>query len=121
MRLRVLIVLISMTLSTQAHAGKGRLARSRQCVVVTAADWESKTGTLRAFERTGNGWKTRGPEIPVVLGKNGLGWGLGIVALKNAAGRQKIEGDNKAPAGIFKLGPAFGYAPQPDARWIKLA
>ncbi len=120
MRLQVLIVLLSMTLTTQAPAGTNRLARSRQCLVVTAADWESKTGTLRAFERTGNGWKMRGPEISVVLGKNGLGWGLGVVSLKSATGPQKIEGDNKAPAGIFKLGPAFGYAAAPDARWIKL-
>ena len=24
------------------------------------------------------------------------------------------------PAGVFRLGPAFGYAPADDARWIKL-
>jgi D-alanyl-D-alanine dipeptidase len=120
MRVPVLIVLLSMTLTTESHAGTGPLAGSRQCLVVTAPNWESKTGTLRAFERAGDAWKMRGPEIPVVLGKKGLGWGLGVVAIKNATGPRKIEGDNKVPAGIFTLGPAFGYASQPDAGWIKL-
>jgi D-alanyl-D-alanine dipeptidase len=120
MRVPVLIVLLSMTLTTESHAGTGPLAGSRQCLVVTATNWESKTGTLRAFERAGDAWKMRGPEIPVVLGKKGLGWGLGLVAIKNATGPRKIEGDNKVPAGIFTLGPAFGYASQPDAGWIKL-
>jgi L,D-peptidoglycan transpeptidase YkuD (ErfK/YbiS/YcfS/YnhG family) len=121
MRVRGLVLLLLMTLTIQASAARGRLSRSQQCLVVTATDWESKTGTLRAFERVDNAWKMHGPEVRVVLGKKGLGWGLGVVAIKNAIGPRKIEGDNKAPAGVFKLGPAFGYAPQRDARWIKLA
>ena len=95
---------------------------SRQCVLVVAPGWSSTTGTLRAFERasaTGD-WKMRGNAIPVVLGKNGLGWGLGLVDAKRRTGPRKTEGDNKVPAGIFRLGPAFGYAPAANARWIKL-
>jgi L,D-peptidoglycan transpeptidase YkuD (ErfK/YbiS/YcfS/YnhG family) len=60
-----------------------------------------------------------GPTIPVVLGKKGLAWGIGAADFKAAS--RKVEGDNKAPAGIFRLGPAFGYAPKSAARWIKLS
>jgi D-alanyl-D-alanine dipeptidase len=97
------------------------LAASRQCLVVTAADWESKTGVLRAFERApGSDWKEVGDTVPVVLGKKGLAWGIGFLPLPLAEGPRKKEGDNKAPAGIFRLGPAFGYAAGDRARWIKL-
>jgi D-alanyl-D-alanine dipeptidase len=36
------------------------------------------------------------------------------------AGARKREGDHKTPAGLFRLGAAFGYAPQDEARWIKI-
>jgi len=98
------------------------LRDSRQCVVVVAPTWSSTTGTLHAFARTSTtgDWKMRGNAVPVVLGKNGLGWGLGLIDAKKRAGPHKIEGDNKVPAGIFRLGPAFGYAPAPSASWINL-
>jgi D-alanyl-D-alanine dipeptidase len=97
------------------------LQDSTQCLVVIADDWNSTTGVLRAFERPGAGgvWKIRGTDVPVVLGKKGLGWGLGLVQA-GGDGPRKIEGDNKVPAGIFRLGPAFGYATAEPARWIKL-
>jgi L,D-peptidoglycan transpeptidase YkuD (ErfK/YbiS/YcfS/YnhG family) len=93
---------------------------SRQCLVVVADNWNATSGTLRAFERTNSrtGWQMRGHAIPVVLGKKGMAWGRGLVEFN--ANARKVEGDNKAPAGIFRLGPAFGYAPRSAARWIKL-
>ena len=97
------------------------LQRTRQCLIVVSRDWNAKTGVLRAFERkdSRSGWQRHGPAIPVVLGKKGLAWGRGLADF-NAAIR-KVEGDNNAPAGIFRLGPAFGYAPKSAARWIKLS
>jgi zinc D-Ala-D-Ala dipeptidase len=101
-------------------AAPDSISRSRQCLVVVADNWNAKTATLRAYERTGprSGWQMHGRVIPVVLGKKGMAWGRGLVEFKVAPG--KVEGDNKAPAGIFRLGPAFGYAPRSGARWIKL-
>jgi D-alanyl-D-alanine dipeptidase len=96
------------------------LRQSRQCLVVVSRDWNAKTGLLRAFERKGpqSAWQMHGPTIPVLLGKKGMAWGRGLLDFKAAT--FKMEGDNKAPAGIFRLGPAFGYAPRSGARWIKL-
>jgi len=104
------------------RAAANTLRSARQCIVVIAPNWNSTTGVLRAFERTSTtgDWKMRGAEIPVVLGKKGLGWGRGLTTADPGSAPQKIEGDNKVPAGVFRFGPVFGYAPAKSARWIKL-
>jgi L,D-peptidoglycan transpeptidase YkuD (ErfK/YbiS/YcfS/YnhG family) len=97
------------------------LARTRQCLVVTAPDWVSPTGSLRAFERVpGGDWNPVGQAVPVVLGKKGLARGAGFFQPPMTDGPRKKEGDNKAPAGIFHLGPAFGYAAAERTSWLKL-
>jgi L,D-peptidoglycan transpeptidase YkuD (ErfK/YbiS/YcfS/YnhG family) len=101
-------------------AANDPLRGTRQCVVVVSRDWNATTGLLRAYHRQSSrsAWQMRGAAIPVVLGKKGLASGRGLLVFKAA---DKVEGDNKAPMGIFRLGPAFGYAPKSAARWIKLS
>lgn len=87
------------------------MLRSKQCLVVTTASWSAQRGSLSAFERDAPGpWRLRFPNIAVVLGKNGLAWGRGLVPLGVSPGPEKEEDDDKAPAGVFRLGPVFGYA-----------
>jgi L,D-peptidoglycan transpeptidase YkuD (ErfK/YbiS/YcfS/YnhG family) len=50
---------------------------------------------------------------PVTIGKNGAGWGLGLNA-PQSGGPVKREGDNRSPAGVFRIGEAFGYAAHAD-------
>jgi D-alanyl-D-alanine dipeptidase len=104
------------------RAATRELDRSRQCIVVLANSWTSTTGVMHAFERdaTTAAWKERGPAIAVVLGKNGLGQGRGLVHLDFEGAPKKQEGDNRAPAGVFRLPSAFGYASKRSAAWIKL-
>jgi len=105
-----------------ARAATRELERSRQCILVLANNWKSTTAVLHAFDRDGPTavWKERGPGITVVLGKNGLGQGRGLVSLDFKSAPKKQEGDNRAPAGIFRLPSAFGYASKRSAAWIKL-
>ena len=121
MRLILSFLLLAMV-TMRAPAASDPLRNSRQYILVLAPNWSSTTGTLRAFERARatSTWKMRGNAIPVVLGKKGLAWGRGLFGTNNGPGPRKIEGDNRVPAGIFRLGPAFGYAAAHDARWIKL-
>ena len=109
---------------TQAAAGKAPapLLRSRQLIVVTTRGWDDVPGTLRRFERKGakGAWAQVGRSVPVAVGRNGLGWGVGVVDLGAPAGPSKREGDGKAPAGVFTLGTAFGFAPRAEASWLRL-
>ena len=114
------VIFVLFVLSSTAMPA-ATLQQSRQCIVVAAPNWNATSGVLRAFERKSSRslWQPYGRAIPVVLGKKGMAWGRGLTNFD--ARERKIEGDNKAPAGIFRLGPAFGYAPKSGARWIKLS
>jgi D-alanyl-D-alanine dipeptidase len=98
------------------------LRASTQILVVTTQDWNGIDGTLQVYERprAGKKWKAAGDAVPIVVGKNGLGWGAGVAAdagWRGAGDPVKKEGDGKSPAGIFRLSMAFGYAAQGNAAW----
>lgn len=84
-------------------------SRSTQLVVVTTADWDASRGTLQAFEREGDQWRAVSAPAPVVIGRAGSAWGSGLHPAQD--GLAKREGDGRAPAGVFAIGSAFGYAP----------
>lgn len=88
--------------------------QARQLVLVITPDWNSSAGRMQTFERDGQGWRAK-DEAPaaVTIGRNGAAWGRGLHPAQ-AGGPQKREGDGRAPAGVFTLGEAFGYAAQRD-------
>ena len=89
----------------------GALQQSRQLIVVTTKGWNDNSGTLQRYERDAKGWHKIGEAIPIKLGRNGLGWGIGLHEIPQDAKYIKKEGDGRSPAGIFTLKQAFGYAP----------
>ena len=58
------------------------LARSTQTIVVTTSSWNAVEGQLQRYERatTHEKWRPVGKPISIVVGKNGLGWGIGVLA-----------------------------------------
>lgn len=83
-------------------------ADSTQCVVGVADDWNSSKVTLTLFQKKGGQWIPVGDSWNGRLGKSGLVWGLGINP--NPPGIvTKKEGDLRSPAGVFRLGGAWGY------------
>lgn len=94
-------------------------ADARQLLVTTAPGPDASSGTLTRWRRDGpqEPWIVVGGPIPVRLGEAGLAWGRGLHPPQ--PGLQKVEGDDRAPAGVFRLGSAYGYAPAPPpgATW----
>lgn len=105
-----------------ATPGTGAEKPSLQALVVTTKDWSSVDAVLRLYERKDaqSAWIPVGETIPAVVGRTGLAWGRGVHPDLPAGGLQKREGDGRAPAGIFKLGHAFGYAAGETVPWIGL-
>ncbi|MFO1518284.1 MAG: hypothetical protein U1F57_01255 [bacterium] len=93
-----------------AHAESSPLDAAQQAILVTTSDWNSVSGQLQRFERKGNAFQAVGTPVPIVVGLHGMAWGKGLNAAQTTD-PQKKEGDGKAPAGIFDLGEAMGYAP----------
>ncbi|MDB6022843.1 MAG: hypothetical protein JWQ04_2700, partial [Pedosphaera sp.] len=71
------------------------IASSRQLLLVTTKDWNAVTGVMRRFARAdaSSGWNEVGAGIPVVVGRNGLGWGRGLSLPFALPGPVKKEGD----------------------------
>jgi L,D-peptidoglycan transpeptidase YkuD (ErfK/YbiS/YcfS/YnhG family) len=83
-----------------------------QVVLVVSESMNSPRGEMRLFERQDGSWHDAAGAMRTVLGRNGLGWGLGLPS-RRGDGPLKKEGDGKSPAGVFEIGEAFGYAPLP--------
>jgi D-alanyl-D-alanine dipeptidase len=125
----LLLALACVPARAQVAASKSStpLARARQLILVTTSDWTTVRGTLQRFERNGahGAWRRVGAAIPVVVGRNGLGWGDGLNAPTQGVDAasdtpSKREGDGRAPAGVFRLGKAFGFAPAREASWLRV-
>ncbi|MDQ5987149.1 MAG: hypothetical protein CSYNP_02886 [Syntrophus sp. SKADARSKE-3] len=120
--LSLLIPLFATYVQAEKTAGPPAFAGSRQAIVVTSSNWNNSSATLQCYERreTDRPWTKVGEKIPLVIGRKGLGWGLGLHPSSPEGEPVKKEGDGKAPAGIFRLSAAFGYAPPAALNRVRL-
>ncbi|MCC4620628.1 hypothetical protein LL965_11245 [Xanthomonas cassavae CFBP 4642] len=74
------------------------LEQARALIVVTTPDWNSTQARLQTFIRVDGRWRPAAAGFAVALGRHGSAWG-----------------DGRSPAGVFAIGPAFGYATRIDS------
>jgi L,D-peptidoglycan transpeptidase YkuD (ErfK/YbiS/YcfS/YnhG family) len=87
-----------------------------QLITGVTADWDAKTVTLQRWTRRGGAWVADGASWRGVVGHTGVAWGRGLHGDGAPTGHDgpiKREGDGKAPAGVFALRGAYGYAAEP--------
>lgn len=114
MRLRFIFPLIILVFCANSFAQSSLLSKSIQALVVTTKDWNAVRGSAQLFERPNkkSQWKPVGKSFPVVVGRNGLAWS-DDARMKAETEPHKVEGDGRAPAGIFDLTIAFGSSEKP--------
>jgi L,D-peptidoglycan transpeptidase YkuD (ErfK/YbiS/YcfS/YnhG family) len=103
------IAALVLAASSTAFEAPAAWSVSRQMIVVTTDGWDVDHGTLRAYVREGTRWKQEGPAAEVTIGRHGSAWGVGLNPPERD-GPVKKEGDGRSPAGVFRIGQAFGYA-----------
>ncbi len=85
---------------------------SEQLILIVSDDFNNTHAVLTRYEKEQNEFNKVGKTTIVNIGRNGLAWGIGESGFTPKAGEPiKKEGDGRAPAGIFVISKAFGYAP----------
>lgn len=115
--MRTAAVLSFLLLAAVAPSHRPPTAGSAQIIVVLTPDWNATTGTMTRFDMRNGKWERAAEPVAVIIGRSGLAWGRGI-NLETGSGPVKAEGDGKSPAGVFRLGKAFGFADAPS--WLRL-
>jgi D-alanyl-D-alanine dipeptidase len=104
------------------HAIIPEIRNSRQLIVVTTRAWNDAKATVQLFARPEGEpatWKAFGKPFPAVIGAHGFGWGIGLHGTGEPEAPCKVEGDRRAPAGVFKLYSVFGLASPDRVRFLR--
>src|SRR5512136_1671229 len=105
-----LILLLAISCIFTAQAGLCIATEMpRQIIVVVSASWSDADARLYRFENRSGKWRKVGETVRAVVGENGMGWGVGSPGASPGFPMKK-EGDRKAPAGMYPLLTAMGYA-----------
>jgi len=101
-------------LAPQAHAGACPeiLDGATRLVLISVPDMNSTKATMQTFERDSPtaSWKRSSKPEPCVVGARGIGWGDPFRSFAKGDEPVKREGDQRTPAGIYRLGASFGFA-----------
>lgn len=110
----MIALLLAASLSPAVAKPQPVTPADRQMVLVVTPAWEATQGRAFLYERDHREpWTLEAALGTVSVGRAGLGWGRTVGQLTD--GPVKREGDGRAPAGVFPLSAASGYAAAPPA------
>ena len=102
-------LLAGILMLTPAASGFELPRNCSQVVVGITSTWQSSYITVSAYEKGPDGtWRKAAGPWAGRCAKKGLAWGRGLHPLAPDSPR-KTEGDWRSPAGVFRIGGAWGY------------
>ena len=98
------------------------LASARRLVLVTADKFDSATATIERFDRhTPNAqWQVSGGAASGLIGYKGVAWAHAFRKFAKRGVPIMVEGDKRAPAGFYKIGPSFGFAQSQVPNYVRV-
>jgi len=96
--------------AARAQSCPAPLANAKRLVLVTAPTMNELAATMRLYERASAGepWRAVSDAEPATIGRTGMGWSQFFLKLARRGEPIKVEGDKRAPAGIYSIGRSFG-------------
>lgn len=98
------------------------LGGAQRLVLVLGRSMNATAATVSLHERTSAAepWRTVHAAEPAVVGLAGMAWGFPFRAFARAGEPVKVEGDKRAPAGVFRIGASFGFAASKLTGYLRL-
>ena len=99
------------------------LAEAKRLVLVTRRH-DERHGRDHAALRARLGAEMRGarsaPPEPALIGRGGMGWSQFFAQLARRGEPIKVEGDKRAPAGIYSIGRSFGIVASSRPNYLQV-
>ena len=105
----VAAVLAHQTPAARAQSCPAPLADAKRMVLVTAPTMNDVAATMRLYQRAS-----------ARLGWDGMGWSPFFARLAEPGEPLKVEGDKRAPAGIYSIGRSFGILASSRPNYLQI-
>jgi L,D-peptidoglycan transpeptidase YkuD (ErfK/YbiS/YcfS/YnhG family) len=120
--LPLLVALFVPDSSAVAQICPAPLQDARRLVLVLGRTMDATAVTLGLYERASVAvpWRVVHAAGPAVVGRAGMAWGFPFRAFARTGEPVKVEGDKRAPAGVFRIGASFGFAASSLPGYLRL-
>jgi L,D-peptidoglycan transpeptidase YkuD (ErfK/YbiS/YcfS/YnhG family) len=118
----VALLLMMMPPAAWAQTCPAVIDNAARLALVTASSTQTSAARLALYSREnpGSPWRQLGAPHPVRLGEYGMAWGTGFMQLARRGEPVKHESDWRTPAGIYRIGAPFGFAPSKRPGYVQL-
>ncbi len=122
MRSILVVLILLLSAAARAQTCPAVVDNATRLAFVTAKNMKTSAAKLALYNRENRAapWRQLGAAQAVRLGEHGLAWGAGFTRFARRGEPVKHEGDWRTPAGIYRIGAPFGFAPSKRAGYVRL-